>query len=211
MKFSDIDFSAIGKMLDSMSDEEKEQINQYANNMMENMQQNIEPEPVEEEPDFFEQLHIKEEDYQDLPGLVLDQIEAACDLEYYYEDDDQADFSASVLFYAKAVLHLLRHYDFAIYKELLNPDGFANPNVTTLYSYLFPLTDEKNIHTLVDHGYGDTSGWLEIQMMIRQLYTLLNRAEYDTVSYDDLQALKSILFEQKGLLKIVECTETTED
>ena len=78
MKFSDIDFSAIGKMLDSMSDEEKEQINQYANNMMENMQQNIEPEPVEEEPDFFEQLHIKEEDYQDLPGLVLDQIEAAC-------------------------------------------------------------------------------------------------------------------------------------
>lgn len=48
-------------------------------------------------------------------------------------------------------------------------------------------------------------------MMIRQLYTLLNRAEYDTVSYDDLQALKSILFEQKGLLKIVECTETTED
>ena len=71
MKFSDIDFSAISRMMDNMSDEEKNKLNDMAQNMMNNMKQNEEP---EEETDFYEALNINEEDYADFPGSVLDQI-----------------------------------------------------------------------------------------------------------------------------------------
>ena len=60
MKFSDIDFSAISRMMDNMSDEEKNKLNDMAQNMMNNMKQNEEP---EEETDFYEALNINEEDY----------------------------------------------------------------------------------------------------------------------------------------------------
>ena len=40
MKFSDIDFSAISRMMDNMSDEEKNKLNDMAQNMMNNMKQN---------------------------------------------------------------------------------------------------------------------------------------------------------------------------
>ena len=50
MKFSDIDFSAISRMMDNMSDEEKNKLNDMAQNMMNNMKQNEEP---EEETDFM--------------------------------------------------------------------------------------------------------------------------------------------------------------
>ena len=42
MKFSDIDFSAISRMMDNMSDEEKNKLNDMAQNMMNNMKQNEE-------------------------------------------------------------------------------------------------------------------------------------------------------------------------
>ena len=57
MKFSDIDFSAISRMMDNMSDEEKNKLNDMAQNMMNNMKQNEEP---EEETDFYEALNINE-------------------------------------------------------------------------------------------------------------------------------------------------------
>ena len=41
MKFSDIDFSAISRMMDNMSDEEKNKLNDMAQNMMNNMKQNL--------------------------------------------------------------------------------------------------------------------------------------------------------------------------
>ena len=81
MKFSDIDFSAISRMMDNMSDEEMNKLNDMAQNMMNNMKQN---EESEEETDFYEALNINEEDYTDFPGSVLDQIEAGSDLEVYY-------------------------------------------------------------------------------------------------------------------------------
>ena len=40
MKFSDIDFSAISRMMDSMSDEEKDRLNNMAQEMMDNMKTN---------------------------------------------------------------------------------------------------------------------------------------------------------------------------
>ncbi len=42
-------------------------------------------------------------------GSVLDQIEAGSDLEVYYEDVKDADFSASALFYAKATLNMFQN------------------------------------------------------------------------------------------------------
>ena len=38
MKFSDIDFSAISRIMDSMSDEEKDKLNDMAQNMMSDIQ-----------------------------------------------------------------------------------------------------------------------------------------------------------------------------
>ena len=66
MKFSDIDFSAISRMMDNMSDEEKNKLNDMAQNMMNNMKQN---EESEEETDFYEASNINEEDYTDLPEV----------------------------------------------------------------------------------------------------------------------------------------------
>ena len=148
MKFSDIDFSAISRMMDNMSDEEKNKLNDMAQNMMNNMKQNEEP---EEETDFYEALNINEEDYADFPGSVLDQIEAGSDLEVYYEDVKDADFSASALFYEE---------------------------------------------------FGTPEGWMELKNALQQIYIILNRAEYDFVSHEDLQLLKDILFNQEVLLKI---------
>ena len=103
MKFSDIDFSAISRMMDSMSDEQKEKLNDMAQGMMDTMKTNTEE---TEEVDFYTYLQIDEEEYMDLPGNVLDPVEAACDLEQYYEEVPESDFSASILFLAKAVLNM---------------------------------------------------------------------------------------------------------
>ena len=199
MKFSDIDFSAISRMMDNMSDDEKSKLNDMAQNMMENMKQNNEP---EEEIDFYEALHIHEEDYADIPGQVLDQIEAGSDLESYYDDVHEADFSASALFYAKATLNMLRKYTYPIFKNFF--DGFNNEKTTTIYSYLYPLMSSDNIHTLFDEGFGTPEGWMELKNHLQQIYVFLNRAEYDFISYEDLQMMKDILFKQKGLLQIKE-------
>ena len=45
-------------------------------------------------------------------------------------------------------------------------------------------------------------GWMELKNALQQIYIILNRAEYDFVSYEDLQLLKDILFNQEVLLKI---------
>lgn len=168
-----------------------------AQNMMNNMKQNEEP---EEETDFYEALNINEDDYADLPGSVLDQIEAGSDLEVYYEDVKDADFSASVLFYAKATLNMLRKYIYPVFKNFF--DGFNTPSTTTIYSYLYPLMNQDNIHKLFDEEFGTPEEWMELKNALQQIYIILNRAEYDFVSYEDLQLLKDIVFNQEVLLKI---------
>lgn len=201
MKFSDIDFGAIKHMMDNMSDEQKDQINEMAQNMMNNMNQPKE-EVVEEDTtiDLFEYLNIEEELYNELP--ILDQLEQAVDLEDFYENTTDVDFSASVLFFSKAVLILLRKYHFPIYKNVLEVSGFNQPNMTTLYSFLLPLMNEENIHILSDEGFGSIEDWVNHRNFLQQVYMTLNRAEYDFISYDDLQLFKSILFNDSNILRI---------
>lgn len=199
MKLSDIDFSAISRMMDSMSDEEKEKLNDYANNMMNNMKEKMEPE-VEEDVDFYSFLGIDENEYSNLPGVVLDQLEAASDMEQYYEDVKDGDFSASALFYGKATLNMLRKYVQPIFKNFF--DGFNNPSTTTVYSYLYPLMNDENIHLLVDEEFGDSTSWVELKNILQQVYLIVQRAEFDFVSYEDLCSLKHTLIEDKGLLRI---------
>ena len=59
MKFSDIDFSAISRIMDSMSDEEKDKLNDMAQNMMSDIQKPQESEEEEEIDDFYAFLGIK--------------------------------------------------------------------------------------------------------------------------------------------------------
>lgn len=197
MKFSDIDFNALSEMMNNMSDEEKESLNQMADSMMQDYQnkQNAETEP-EEETDFYDFLQIDETEYADLPGNILDEIEAAVDFETFYEETTDLDFSASVLFYAKAVLNLLRTYQ---YDALAIS---APVQTTTLLTYLNALTDEK-IHALADAGTAAPQDLAAEMNLLRQLYILLNRAEHDSVSYEELQAIKEELFAKKGLLDLV--------
>lgn len=203
MKFSDIDFSAISRMMDNMSDEEKEKLNNMAQNVM-NDYQNKQAEEPEEETDMYEFLQIQEEDYNDLPGIVLDEMDAAVDYETFYEEVQDQDFSATILFYSKAVLNMLRKYHYPIYRNVLNISNFNNENTTTLYSYLMPLMNDETIYKLVDEGFGTPQGWALHKNNLQQIYILLNRAEYDTTSYEDAQALKDVLFSNKGLLLIKE-------
>ena len=53
MKFSDIDFSAISRMMDNMSDEEKNKLNDMAQNMMNNMKQNEANAPMKKKLTFM--------------------------------------------------------------------------------------------------------------------------------------------------------------
>lgn len=203
MKFSDIDFSAISRIMDSMSDEEKDKLNDMAQNMMSDMQKPQESEE-EEIDDFYAFLGIKEEDYQDLPGGVLDALEAACDLEQFYSEDPEADFSASILFYCKALLQMLRNYHY--------PNGFTNPATTTIQQYFLPLMQTETIHTLVDQNFyknvlelvGTPQGWVSHKNLLQQASILLSRAEYDFIRYEDLQSFKNLLIKEKGLLQIKE-------
>lgn len=199
MKFSDIDFSAISKMMNSMSDEEKDRLNNMAQEMMDNMKNEQEP---EQEEDMYAFYGINEEEFENVPGIVLDQMEAASDLEVYYEDVKDEDFSASALFLSKAVLNMLRHYHFSVYKNVLGISKLSNPNMTTIYDFLYPLMNDETIQKLCDEGFGESSLWIEHRSMLQQVYTALNRAEYDFINYETLQDIKSILFERKGLLNI---------
>lgn len=199
MNFKDIDFSKVANILNSMSDEEKENLQKMAQDMMD---QKTESAEEEEDTDLFAFLNIPEEKYTDLPGTVLDQIESAVDLEVYYEDDPDADFSGSILFYAKAMLNLLRKYHYEVYRDVLNMSQGAS--TTTLYSFLTPLMQEGTIRTLVDAGYGTMEDWIFHRDCLQNLAILLSRAEYDRVGFQEVQMIKDILFNKKALLNVEE-------
>lgn len=202
MNFGDIDFSKVSQILNNMSDEEKEQLNSMAQDMMKNMNKPQENEEESQE-DMYSFLNIQEEDYADLPGIVLDEMEQAVELEQYYEDVKESDFSASALFYGKALLNMCRKYQYPVFSNIF--DGFKNVNTTTLYNFFYPLMNDENIQKLSDEGFGNQSDWVQIRLMIQQMYILVNRAEYDSVSYEDIQGIKSVLFDKKGLLLVKEC------
>lgn len=196
MKFSDIDFSSIANMMNNLSDEQKENLNSMAQNMMDKVQ--TEP---EEEISFYEYLHIDEKDYKELPGQVLDYIEAASDMEQFYEDDENADVSAAALYYAKAVLVMEREYHFPIFKNVLQVPNMTIPATTTIQSYWNALTDE-NIHRLADEDFGSSDQWVKEKQLLQTVMICLNRAEYDVIHAQDLQVLKKALIDEQGLLQI---------
>lgn len=208
MKFSDIDFSALGRIFDNMSDEEKAQLDQYAQDMMDGM--NFPPPPPveeqesEEESSFYETLGIDEKEYSHLPEQALNQIEAAVDFEDYYEDTPEEDFSASVLFYAKAVLTLLRTYHYPLYKDILGVD-LGMVQTTTIQSFLETLNEDA-ISKLTEKEFGTEKAWHQHKSALQQIDLLLKRAEYDFVSIHDLQALETILFKEDEILRIGKLT-----
>lgn len=194
MNFNDIDFSAIKRMVDSLSEEERESLENMAKNMMNpNQEQPIVEE--EEELPLFEKIGLDEEDFTSLPGLVQDQIEEAIDLEEYYEEDLNADYSASTLFYIKAFMNLIKKEIGPIYKNVLS---FQQPLIT-LDDFIQPLSTEA-IHKLADEQFGESSAWLAFQNLLQFLSLQNKRAEFDTISYADLMMIKQKLFDEKGIL-----------
>ena len=148
MNWNDIDFSAIQKMVDSLSEEEKANLQSMAQNMMRgdiepNMEQQAQEE-IEETDPLFQKLNMSEEEFENLPGTMQDALEAAIDLEEYYDEDLDADYSASVLFYAKALLNACRISLYPHLKEMLAGMPSAQ---TTLFSYLQALneSDRKSV------------------------------------------------------------------
>ncbi|MDD7281273.1 hypothetical protein [Floccifex sp.] len=197
MKFSDIDFSRIKQMMDNLSDEEKEKLNDMADNVMNQMKNGNTAEPDQtEEIDFYEYLHISSEDYDSLP--ILDQLEQASDIEMYYEDNLDSDFSGCILYYCKAVLILLRKFIHPIYEQELNFQ--INSQTTSLFSYLQPLMNEDNIYQLTN--VLSSEHWMELRNILQQASIILSKAEYDFISYDELQSFKSFLLKEKKLLFI---------
>ena len=200
MNWNDIDFSAIQKMVDSLSEEEKANLQSMAQNMMRgDFEPNLDIQPeeeIEETDPLFQKLNMSEEEFENLPGTMQDALEAAIDLEDYYDEDLDADYSASVLFYAKALLNACRTNLYPHLKEMLAGMPSAQ---TTLFSYLQAL-NESNIHTLVDQGKGESATWASLAALLSFMQLQLQRAEYDTISYADLVAIKHQLLDTKDLL-----------
>ena len=67
---------------------------------------------------------------------------------------------------------------------------------------MIKIRNHKKKQKLFDEEFGTPEGWMELKNALQQIYIILNRAEYDFVSYEDLQLLKDILFNQEILLKI---------
>lgn len=205
MKLSDIDFSAISNMMNSLSDEEKNQLNTMAEDMMQRMT----PPPVpEDDLDYTEALGLNEETVNQLPGEVLNNLEAAWDMENFYDEEEDADYSAAVLFYSKALLALLRKQLYPVLKNV--PDENLLPEnpckkpvgVTTLQDYMTALFTPGVKDKLIEEGFGDSQFWNALQNLLVPVQTALARAEYDFISLEDLQALKTLLLEDGVLVSI---------
>lgn len=205
MKLSDIDFSAISNMMNSLSDEEKNQLNTMAEDMMQRMT----PPPVpEEDLDYTEALGLNEETVNQLPGEVLNNLEAAWDMENFYDEEEDADYSAAVLFYSKALLALLRKQLYPVLKSVPDENFLPeNPckkpaGVTTLQDYMMALFTPGVKDKLIEEGFGDFQFWNTLQNLLVPVQTALARAEYDFISLEDLQALKTLLLEDGVLVSI---------
>jgi hypothetical protein len=203
MKLSDIDFSSLGRMFDAMSDEEKEKINNMAEGVINNLKDTAATQPEEEEElSIYEKLKIDEDEYSFLPGESLDQIEAALDLEAYYEEYPEADLSASILFYQKALLNVLRKYMSPVFVQAKLGAVYEKPALLNLYAFIQPLASTENQEKLIACGYGPQKqiDWLSAYLM--QVYTLLNQAEYACVKMAENERMKEILFDEQ-LLKTI--------
>lgn len=280
---------AIEKMLNAMSDEEKEQILEQAHNLAQNMdmqtlarqmsdlsdmfntestgqpetetdseqkngaqsgveeehmEENADPDsvdqsadPSEEEPAGFvseEQEAEKEETAEEeseeeaegeedeeeptidaffgfrpilctaMDAQTREFLEAAMDLEIYYEDMGNPDLSASVLFLAKALLSLLREGVCPYLAELGVP-GFNRPDDTRLEDYTRFASDTSfDFSILNDRKQRVLAGSLMNEILhstaLCALAEALYSAQNDRIDQKTLQELKAQL-EEEGLLE----------
>lgn len=197
MKFPDIDFDAISRMVDMLDDEQKDKIASMADQMMKRSVQ--EEAAVEEEPDdYLNYLQIPEELAEHLSGTVLENLESASDLEQYYEDVDDADLSASVLFLSKGILNLLREKAAPLFEEA-EVSGFSSPQNMGIGQFVYQMNQEGSQSVSRILGLEDSEA-SQMLNSLNQLNLLLMRAEFHTIAKTDLQMAKDLLINQ-GLLE----------
>lgn len=131
-------------------------------------------------------------------------LEAAMDLEIYYEDMGNPDLSASVLFLAKALLSLLREGVCPYLAELGVP-GFNRPDDTRLEDYTRFASDTSfDFSILNDRKQRVLAGSLMNEILhstaLCALAETLYSAQNDRIDPKTLQELKAQL-EEEGLLE----------
>lgn len=199
MDFSKFDFNAIRNLVNSLSDEEAAALGEMAGNMMNSMQK---PQEEEETQNWTDYLQVEEGFEEAFSGDVLDALEAAADMEQFYEDTDNADYSAAVLFYAKAALLVLRERFAPIFYEKLDKPAFRHPEQTSLFNYVQELSYASDIQELFAQTGITVSAFHLLGRKLMEVFVLLQRAEYDRVSKEELQVLKDLLL-KKNLLRSV--------
>lgn len=196
MKFPGFNLDAISQMINSMSEEEKEQISSMAGSVMENMaRQKAEEIQEEESIDFTEYLHLPEAMSETMPPAALAALESGADLEQYYEDIEDADFSASALFYAKALLLVLRRQ--------CTPNLFVRPISNPAYADLMEYANalgQSQERFLEKTGFSQEQ-FAALSQGILQAVMFLKRAEYDVIDRRSLEAMKEMLLDQ-GVLDL---------
>ncbi len=205
MGLFDFDFSAVERMFNSMSEEEKHKVMDAASSMMNKMDagamkeqaQEIREEEEDEPTGVEVYLGMDDELLEKMDGHTMEMLEAAADLEQYYEDIEDADLSASALFYSKAVLSLLRLH-IAPRLVIAGQHRFSKPELTSLYDYRMALGNEEAADTLGDLC-GDASKIEKIASGISTVMTYLQRAEFDSIGKADIEMFKMLLL-QDGLL-----------
>jgi hypothetical protein len=187
MDFKNIDFAALRHLAANLTDEQIQQAAQMAEHVMNQKAEE------EESKDFREGLRLGEE-YDNLPGSVLDALEAAWDLQDFY-DGQEADYSATVLFLAKSLLFELRA---SVHPLLMNLIGFEVPKAyTQLQDYAGALTD-SNIQKLAEAA--QQSQWEGVRQLIHTAMSAQYRAQSDCVTLEQVQALETVLI--PGLLEL---------
>ena len=188
-------------MVDSLTEEEKESLSNMARNMAKNMPesmnqaaQNFQQELEEEDNalDYIDYLGIDENLANDLDGQTLSMLESGSDMEQYYSDIEEADLSASVLFYTKALLSLCRKYAAPRLADA-GLTKFERPETTTLYDYAWQLGQSEAMERLSDEKH-PARFFADLSVVLMQAYVLLQRAEYEFISQRDLQVLKDAMF-----------------
>lgn len=193
MKLSDIDFGRLGQMMDSLSPEQKGSLDAMAQRMMENMSP---ADDAEEAVDFMEALGLDER-YELLDGNTLGALEAAWDMEDFYDADEDADYSAAVLFYGKAVLYELRRELFPLLKAVT---GFSGHSLKDALAAL----DDETVERMTKEGIGSKEQWESLRAFLVQLLTQLYIAESDKVTCEMLQGVKRLVLDDGHLLEIKE-------
>lgn len=201
MDFSGFDFNAIRNLVNSLSDEEAAAIGKMAGDMMSSMQK---PQEEEETQNWTDYLQTEEGFEEAFSGDVLDALEAAADMEQFYEDTENADYSAAVLFYAKATLLILRERFAPLFAENLNKAPFKHPEQTSLFNYIQELSYASDIQELSAQTGITVSTLHLLGRKLMEVFVLLQRAEYDRVSREELQVLKDLLIRRKLLRSLSE-------